>query len=471
VTDAIVVGSGPNGLAAAVTLARAGVNVTVVEAADRIGGGTRTTELTVPGLLHDECSAFHPLGVASPFLRSLNLQEHGLEWLWADLELAHPLDGEPAGTLSRSLSETAARLGPDGRLWRRIFQPLSEGFDDLAAELFRPVVHVPRHLVRLTQFGLPALLPATTLARRWRSNQARALFAGIAAHQLYPLHSPLSASIGLVLGAAGHAGGWPVAKGGSQAIANALATVLRVHKGAIETGVGIESYEQLRGYDLVLLDVSPATAARILGDRLPGRVARAYRRYRYGPGAFKLDLAVEGGIPWIDEACRRAGTVHLGGTLDEIVRAEDAIAAGRLPARPFVLIGQQYLADPSRSVGDLHPVWAYAHVPRGYDGDASEAILDQIERFAPGVRDRIRARSSRTTAQLAEYNLNYVGGDIGCGRNNPRQLVFRPRVALNPYRTGVSGVYLCSAATPPGAGVHGMSGFRAAQSALASLDR
>jgi phytoene dehydrogenase-like protein len=468
VTDAVVVGSGPNGLAAAVTLARAGVRVTVLEAADRIGGGTRSGELTLPGLLHDECSAFHPTALASPFLRSLELD---IAWRWPPLDLAHPLDDGPPGVLSRSMDNTTASLGSDGPSWRRLFQPLSTMYADLAVDILRPVLHVPRHPVALARFGLSALQPATILARQFRQPQARALFGGVASHQLHPLTGPFSASVGLALTAAGHAYGWPVAEGGSRAITDALAARLRAHGGQIETGVLVEGYDQLRGADIVMLDVSPAAAARILGDRLPRRVARAYRRYRHGPGAFKLDLAVEGGIPWRDEQCGRAGTVHLGGTLEEMVASEAAVAAGRLPDRPFVLIGQQYLADPSRSAGDLHPVWAYAHVPAGYDGDASEAILAQIERFAPGVRSRVRAQVSRGPSELAAYNANYVGGDIGTGRNDPRQLLLRPRFALNPYRTGVPGVYLCSAATPPGAGVHGMCGHLAARSALDSLSR
>jgi phytoene dehydrogenase-like protein len=468
VTDAVVVGSGPNGLAAAVTLARAGVRVSVLEAADRIGGGTRSGELTLPGLLHDECSAFHPTGVASPFLRSLDLD---VAWRWPPLDLAHPLDDGPAGVLSRSMDTTTASLGADGPSWRRLFEPLSTVYDDLAADILRPVLRVPRHPLRLARFGLSAAQPATMLARRFRSAPARALFGGVAAHQIQPLGAPFSASIGLALAAAGHAQGWPVAEGGSRTITDALAAVLRRHGGTIETGVTVTGYAELRGADIVMLDVSPGAAARILGDRLPGRIARAYRRFRHGPGAFKLDLAVDGGIPWRDEACHRAGTVHLGGTLEEMVDSEAAVAAGRMPARPFVLIGQQYLADPSRSAGDLHPVWAYAHVPAGFDGDAGEAVVSQIERFAPGVRERIRASTTRRASELSQYNANYVGGDIATGRNDPVQLLMRPRIALDPYRTGVPGVYLCSAATPPGAGVHGMCGHLAARSALKTLSR
>jgi len=467
VTDAVVVGSGPNGLAAAVTLARAGCHVTVLEAADRIGGGARSAELTLPGLLHDECSAFHPTGVASPFLRSLSLAEHGLRWLWPPLDLAHPLDGGRVAVMSRDLATTTRSLGRDGPAWQRLFEPLARDFDRLATEALRPVPHVPRHPWVLARFGLRAMLPATAVARRWRTEEARALFAGVAAHQVHPLRGPFSASVGLMLTAAGHAHGWPVAEGGSGAIANALASLLSSLGGTITTGTRVTSTDQLSGADIVMLDVAPSAAADILGRRLPTRVARAYRGYRHGPGAFKLDLAVEGGIPWTNELCGQAGTVHLGGTLEEIVESEAEVAAGRLPERPFVLIGQQFLADPSRSNGDLHPVWAYAHVPAGFAGDATEAILAQLERFAPGVRGRIRAQRSKSTLDLAVYNANYVGGDIATGANDVRQLLLRPRPAWNPYRTGVPGVYLCSAATPPGAGVHGMCGHHAARSALA----
>jgi phytoene dehydrogenase-like protein len=470
VTSAVVVGSGPNGLAAAVTLARAGVAVTVLEAADRIGGGARTSELTLPGLLHDDCSAFHPTGAASPFLRSLRLQEYGLTWRFPAVDLAHPLDGGSAGVMVRSIDTTAELLGADGRAWRRLFEPLVSGFDELAEDLFRPFVHVPRHPVRLARFGLAAIQPATVLARRWKTDEARALFGGVAAHLIQPLRRPLTSAVGLMLTAAGHAYGWPVAEGGSQSVTNALAKVLAELGGTVETGVLVRSLRDLPRTDLVMLDVAPSAAADIIGDRLPGRVARAYRRWRYGPAAFKVDLAVEGGIPWTNEHCRQAGTVHLGGTLEEVVRAEQAVAAGRLPERPFVLVGQQYLADPTRSAGDIHPVWAYAHVPAGYSGDATEAVLAQVERFAPGFRSRIRGQFVRSPGDLERYNRNYVGGDIATGANTVLQLALRPRPAFDPYRTGVDGVYLCSAATPPGAGVHGMCGYNAARSALQNTD-
>jgi len=469
VTSAIVVGSGPNGLAAAVTLALAGVEVTVLEAADSIGGGTRTSERTLPGLLHDHCSAFHPMGLGSPFLRRLDLAAHGVTWRWADVDLAHPLDDGRAAIMTRSRSEMAASLGRDWQSWRRLFDPLADGFDQLAAELMRPVVHVPRHPVRLARFGPRALAPAAVLARRWQGEEARALFAGLAAHGIYPLTRPTTAAIGLMLAAAGQRYGWPVAEGGSRAISDALAKVILDHGGRIETGAVVTALAELRKADIVMLDLAPGAVADLAGDRLPARVRRAYQRYRHGPGAFKLDLAVEGGIPWTNPDCRRAGTVHVGGTLEQVVAAEQSVHRGQLPERPFVLVGQQYLADRTRSNGDTHPVWAYAHVPAGYDGDAGAAIIGQVERFAPGFRERIVAQVATTPADWPAYNPNFVGGDILTGANTPWQVVMRPRLALDPYRTGISGVYLCSAATPPGGGVHGMCGHNAARSALRAL--
>ncbi|MEU1557300.1 NAD(P)/FAD-dependent oxidoreductase [Streptomyces scabiei] len=470
-TTAVVVGSGPNGLAAAVYLAREGVEVTVLEAAGTIGGGTRTSELT-PGLLHDHCSATHPMAVGSPFLRSLDLGRHGLTWRLPDIDCAHPLDSGEAGVLRRSVQETADGLGgADGRRWRRVFGPLADGFDALAEDLMRPLTHVPRHPLRLAAFGPQALLPAAVTARLWRSPAARALFGGVAAHAFRPFHRPASAAVGLTIIAAGHRHGWPVAAGGSRAIADALAARLAECGGRIETGVRVRTPADLPPADVVLFDLAPRAVADILGDRLPRRVARAYRRFRHGPGAFKADFAVEGGVPWTSEAARRAGTVHLGGTFEEVAHTERTIHAGRMPERPFVLVGQQYLADPSRSKGDLHPVWTYAHVPHGYDGDATEAIIGQIERFAPGFRERVLDMAVRPPAAFEAYNPNYVGGDIVTGANTALQLAMRPRVALDPYRTGVPGMYLCSAASPPGAGAHGMCGANAAASALRHLGR
>ena len=465
-TDAIVVGSGPNGLAAAVVLAAGGLSVTVLEAASTIGGGTRSSELTVPGVLHDHCSAVHPMGVASPLFQSLGLEEHGLEWLWPAVDLAHPLDGGGAGVMVRDLDATATGLGADGAVWKRLFGPLARGFDALNDDLLRPVAHVPKHPLLLAAFGTRALLSAQLLTRRFDTDEARALFAGAAAHALRPLSSPGSAAIGLALLAAGHHVGWPVARGGSRAITDALAAKLRALGGTIETDVRVTS---LPDANVVMLDLAPGAAAAICGDRMPARVARAYRKYRHGPGAFKVDLAVEGGVPWTNEQCRQAGTVHVGGSLEDLAVSAREVHAGRMPERPFVLLAQQYLADPSRSAGDVHPVWAYAHVPAGYTGDATGALLDQIERFAPGFRDRIVGTAVRSPAGFEDYNANYVGGDIVTGANDLRQIAMRPRIARDPYSTGIPGVFLCSAATPPGAGVHGMCGKNAAESALRHL--
>jgi phytoene dehydrogenase-like protein len=470
-SSAIVVGSGPNGLACAATLASRGVEVTVIEAAETIGGGARTSELTVPGLLHDECSATHPMAVASPAVVSagLELERHGLEWAWPEVDLAHPLDGGGGGAMLRSVEDTAAGLGEAGARWKRVFGPPSRGYDELAEDIYHPLLHFPRHPLRLLRFGLPALPPATTLGRLLGTPEAAALFGGVAAHSYARLDRPLSSAIGMALICSGHAYGWPVAKGGSAALASAWAAVIGEHGGRIETGRRVRSLDELPGADAVVLDLAPAGVLELAGDRLPSRAARAYRRYKHGPGAFKVDLAVEGGVPWELEAARRAGTVHVAGSLEELAEAEGQINRGRMPERPFVLVGQQYLADPQRSRGDLHPVWAYAHVPSGYGGDATETVLDQIERFAPGFRDRIVARSVRTPAELEAINANFLGGDILTGANTPLQTLLRPRVTPVPYWTGIPGVFICSAATPPGAGAHGINGFNAAEAALRTL--
>ncbi|MEO8091698.1 MAG: NAD(P)/FAD-dependent oxidoreductase [bacterium] len=468
-SDAIVVGSGPNGLACAVALAREGVRVSVLEAAETIGGGTRTSELTVPGVLHDECSAVHPMAVGSPFLRSLGLDRHGLEWCWPEVDLAHPLDDGSAGVMLRSIEATASGLGGDGRAWRRLFGSAAEHFDQLNEDLLRPILHIPGHPIRLTRFGIPAAMPATVLARVWKQPRTRALFGGVAAHALSPLNRLMSSAVGAALITACHAHGWPVARGGSRSITDALAAVLLEHGGRIETGARVRSLSELGDAGAVVLDLAPGAVAEIAGGRLPSRVERAYRRYRHGPGAFKVDLAVEGGVPWTNEQCRKAGTVHAAGSFEEVVACEREVNRGRMPERPFVLVAQQYLADPSRSAGDVHPVWAYAHVPNGYDGDATEPLIDQLERFAPGIRERIVGRFVRPTSELPAYNANYVGGDIVTGANTPVQVLFRPRFALDPYATGIPGVFICSAATPPGAGVHGMNGYNAARTALRHL--
>ena len=469
--SAIVVGSGPNGLACAATLASRGVAVTVIEAEEQIGGGTRSAELTEPGLLHDECSAAHPMVVSSPAVvsRGLELERHGLEWCWPEVDLAHPLDGGAGAAMLRSLEATAAGLGEAGGRWERVFGPPSESYGPLTEDIYHPLIHVPRHPLRLARFGLPSALPATALARYLGTPEAAALFGGTAAHAYAPLNRPLSSAIGMALTCAGHACGWPVAKGGSIVIADAWASVIREHGGTIETGRRVASLEELPAADAVVLDLAPRGVLELAGDRLPARVARAYRRYKHGPGAFKLDLAVEGGVPWTQEEARRAGTVHVIGSFEELVHAEAEVNRGRMPERPFVLVGQQYLADPQRSRGDLHPLWLYAHVPAGYTGDATEAILDQVERFAPGLRERIVARTARTPAEFEATNPNFLGGDILCGANTPLQTLLRPRVAPVPYWTGAPGLFVCSAATPPGPGAHGICGFNAAEAVLRTL--
>ncbi|MBN6053146.1 NAD(P)/FAD-dependent oxidoreductase [Nonomuraea sp. RK-328] len=468
-TTATVVGGGPNGLAAAIVLALADVRVTVLEAEDEIGGGARSSEAILPGLLHDHCSAIHPMAAGSPFLRSLDLGRYGLRWTLPEIDCAHPLEGGRAGVLRRSVAETAAGLGDDGPRWRLLFDGPSVAYDTLSADILGPLLRVPRHPVHLARFGVPALAPASLLARIFATEEARALFGGVAAHAFRPLHRLLSAAIGLGILAAGHRYGWAVAEGGSGRITGAMAALLLDLGGKIETGVRVRSAPDLPPADVTMYDLAPTAVADIIGDRLAPRVSRAYRRFRYGPGAFKVDFAVEGGVPWTAEAARRAGTVHVGGTFAEIAAAEREVHAGRMPRRPFVLVGQQYLADPGRSVGNVHPVWTYAHVPNGFSGDATEVIVAQIERFAPGFRDRITGTVVRTTPGFARYNANYVGGDIMTGAKDVPQLLFGPRLTLQPYDVGIPGHFICSAATPPGPGAHGMCGANAARRALRHL--
>ncbi|HUR75458.1 MAG TPA: NAD(P)/FAD-dependent oxidoreductase [Sporichthya sp.] len=470
-SSAIVVGSGPNGLVAAATLAKAGVEVTLLEASDEIGGGTRSSDAIVPGLLHDHCSAVHPMAVGSSALAALDLARYGLRWRLPEIDCVHPLDGGSAGVLYRSVTETADGLGVDGARWRTLFERPSAGYDALSEDILGPLFRVPRHPVRLARFGLPTLLPASLLAAMFRSEEARALWGGVAAHAFLPLERPLSSSIGLGILTAGHRHGWAVAEGGSGQISQALAAALLDSGGKIETGVHVRSARKLPVADVVIWDVAPSALAEILADQLPTRIARAYGRFRYGPGAFKVDFAVQGGVPWTAEPARRAGTVHVGGTFAEIAAAEREVVAGRMPERPFVLVGQQYLADPGRSVGDVHPVWAYAHVPNGYAGDVTEAITDQIERFAPGFRNRILGTAVRSAPEFAAYNPNYVGGNILTGAKDVRQLLFGPRLTLRPYEAGIPGHFQCSAATPPGPGAHGMCGSHAAAAALRFLRR
>ncbi|MCV7285409.1 NAD(P)/FAD-dependent oxidoreductase [Mycolicibacterium wolinskyi] len=468
-STAVVVGGGPNGLAAAITLAVNGVEVTVLEAADTVGGGVRSSEGIVPGLIHDHCAAIHPMAVGSTFLAGLDLQRHGLRWRWPDIDCAHPLDGGDAGLLYRSVEDTAAGLGSDGARWRMMFGGPSARFDTLADDIMGPLLRIPKHPLALARFGAPTLLPAAVFARAFRTPQARALFGGVAAHTFRPLHYPMTSAIGLGIITAGHRHGWAVAEGGSQSITDALAAALADAGGKVQTGVRVASAADLPPADITMFDLTPTAVADILGDRLPRRTARGYRRFRYGPGAFKVDFALEGPVPWTNPHVGRAGTVHLGGDIDEIAATERDIHAGRMPQRPFVLVGQQYVADPGRSAGDVNPVYAYAHVPHGYTGDATDAIIAQFERFAPGFGERIVGTAVRSTTEMSVYNANYVGGDICTGAKDVRQLVFGPYPTLTPYSVGIPGTYICSAATPPGPGAHGMCGANAAAQALKYL--
>ncbi len=464
--DAVIVGSGPNGLAAAITLARAGSSVLVLEAAETAGGGTRTAELTLPGFRHDVCSAIHPLGLASPFFRSLPLADHGLELIQPPAALAHPLDDGSAVTLERSVDATAARLGGDGRPYRKLMEPLVETAEVLLDELLGPL-RIPRHPLTVARYGLRAILPAQRLARcLFQEAPARALFAGLAAHSMLPLTRAPSAAFGLMLGLLGHHAGWPLARGGSQALADALVSYLRSLGGEVETGREVVSLTDLPPARAILVDLTPRQLVAIAGERLPAGYRRRLDRYRYGLGVFKLDLALDGPAPWQAPECARAATVHLGGTLEEIASSEAAAWQGRHAERPYVLLAQQSMFDPSRAPEGKHTVWAYCHVPSGSTLDMSERIEAQIERFAPGFRDRILARHGYSAAAMEAYNGNYVGGDINGGVQDLRQLYARPVARRVPYATPLRTVLICSSSTPPGGGVHGMCGHWAAQAAL-----
>jgi phytoene dehydrogenase-like protein len=470
--DAIVVGSGPNGLAAAVTLAAAGLRVQVIEGAPTIGGGCRTQELTMPGYWHDVCSAAHPLAVASPFFRRFDLAARGVAFAAPEVEFAQPLDGGRAAIVTRSVAGTAERLGGDGPAYRRLFGPLASHMDELCATLLAPLRRPPARpaaLAALAAFGSRGALPASTVARRWRTPEARGLFAGAAAHAMMPLTSAPTAGVGLTLVALAHAVGWPVVAGGSARITDAMAGAVLAAGGTIETGRWVRSLHELPFAKAVLLDVSPRALDEIAGDRLPRGYRAALRRYRYGPGICKVDFALSGPVPWTNEDCRLAGTLHLGGTFEEIAAAEAEVAAGRHPDRPYVLVVQPGVADESRAPAGRQTLWAYCHVPSGSDVDMTERIEAQLERFAPGFRDLVLARATRTAAGTEAHNPNYVGGDIGVGLQSLRQTVLRPVARWNPYRTPARGVYLCSSAAPPLPGVHGRCGELAALTALRDI--
>ena len=466
-TDAIIVGSGPNGLAAAIRLAQAGWAVTVVEASPTLGGGVSSAELTLPGFIHDVCSSVYPMGLCSPFLSTLPLEKHGLEWVFPPVALAHPFDDGTAALLHHSVDETVAGFPSDGASYRRLIGDLVPRWRELFADVFTPLGKIPHHPFLMAKFGLNAIRSGRGLARSaFTTEKARGLFAGLAAHSLLPLEELSSAAIALVLTIAAHARGWPFARGGSQQLTGALASYLKSLGGHLITGHNVESLDQLPSARAVLLDVTPRQFLKIAGDRLQGSYRRKLERYQYGMASYKLDWALGRPVPWRAPECLQAGTVHLGGTLDEISDSERRAGRGQASERPFVLFAQASLFDPSRAPEGKHTAWAYCHVPNGYAGDMTAAIENQVERFAPGFRDSILARSVMGPAALERQNPNIVNGDIAGGALNLRQLFLRPAPSL--YRTPLSRVFLCSSSTPPGPGVHGMCGFWAAETALGS---
>ncbi len=465
--DAVIVGSGPNGLAAAITLAQAGRKVRVIEGRDTIGGGMRTAELTLPGFHHDICSAIQPMALASPFFRKLPLDQYGLSWIQPGAPLAHPLDDGTAVMMERSVSATAENLSPDGRSYRRLMDPFVKHWEDLLDDFLGPLPLPPKHPLLAARFGMLALLPATTLAHRFfKGERARALFAGLAAHSIQPLENPVTAGFGMMMGILAHAVGWPIPRGGSQKIADALGSFLVSLGGEIVTGEWVKSLEGLPPARVELLDVTPRQLLEIAGERLPEGYRDRLGKYRYGPGVFKIDWALSGPIPWKADGPNRAGTVHLGGTMEEIVDSEATIGRGGIPEKPFVLLAQSSLFDPSRAPAGKQTAWGYCHVPNGSTIDMTDRIEAQIERFAPGFKDCILARSVKYPAGLQEYDPNYVGGDINGGIQDLAQFFTRPVARWVPYSTPVQGLYICSSSTPPGGGVHGMCGYHAALAAI-----
>lgn len=467
--DAVVVGSGPNGLAAAIAMQQAGLSVLLLESKDTVGGGLRSAELTQPGFVHDICSAIHPLAADSPYFKTLPLHAHGLEFITPPIAAAHPFDNGTAAALGLSLDETARQLGKDATSYLRLIKPLVHNWEKLAPDTLGPLT-IPSHPVAMARFGLSALMPATELAAmHFKTTEARGLWAGMAAHSIQPLSNLATSAIGLVLMAMGHINGWPIPKGGSHSIAKALASYFVMLGGKIETNFHVSSLKQLPSAHAVLLDVTPKQLLQIAGHTFSPLYKWQLERYRYGMGVFKIDWALDGPIPFTAPACRQAGTIHLGNTLEEITQNEELTSKGRHPEKPFVLLAQQSLFDATRAPAGKHTAWAYCHVPNGSETDMTEAIEKQVERFAPGFRDLILARHTMHTSQMEAYNPNYIGGDINGGIIDIGQLFTRPALRLSPYRTSTKGIYICSSSTPPGGGVHGMCGYHAAKRALKDI--
>jgi phytoene dehydrogenase-like protein len=466
--DAVVVGSGPNGLAAAIFLQQNGLSVLILEAKGEIGGGLRSAELTLPGFTHDICSAIHPLAVGSPFFQQLPLADHGLEYIYPEIAAAHPFDNSTAAVLKQSITETAKLLGNDEPNYLKLMQPIVTDWPNIATDVLGPL-HYPKHPLAMAKFGWSALTSATHLSRRFKTEEAKALLAGMAAHSMQPLSKLTTSAAALVLMTNGHLKGWPIPKGGSNRIANALASYFTSIGGKIETNTYVKSLEQLPSAHTVLFDVSPKQLLQIAGHKFSSLYKWQLERYRYGMGVFKVDWALDGAIPFSAEECRNAGTIHLGNSIAEITNAEQQTWEGRHPEKPFVLLAQQSVFDSTRAPEGKHTAWAYCHVPNGSRSDMTAAIENQIERFAPGFKNLILAKHTMSPAQMEDYNPNYIGGDINGGVIDIGQLFTRPALRCSPYKTSAKGIYICSASTPPGGGVHGMCGYNAAKKVLKDI--
>lgn len=463
--DAVVVGSGPNGLSAAITMQRAGLCVLLIEGKETIGGGLRSEELTLPGFTHDICSAIHPLAVGSPFFKTLPLQQHGLEFIYPTIAAAHPFDDGTAAALHHSVEQTAQVLKQDEQAYIKLIKPLVKTWPAIANDVLGPL-HFPKHPVDMAHFGLKAITSATHLATKFQTKQAKGLWAGMAAHSIQPLSNTATSAIGLVLMIAAHSEGWPIAKGGSNNIANALASYFISLGGKIETNFYVSALKQLPSSHAVLFDVTPKQLLQIAGHKFSSIYKWQLNRYRYGMGVFKIDWALDAPIPFTAQQCRQAGTIHLGNTFEEITASEQLTSEGKISEKPFVLLAQQSLFDQSRAPEGRHTAWAYCHMPNGSDTDMTNIIEKQVERFAPGFRERILNRHTMNSSQLEEYNPNYIGGDINGGIIDIKQLFTRPALRLSPYSTSAKGIYICSSSTPPGGGVHGMCGYHSAKKAL-----